>query len=139
MKSTIYIAAFLTLVLFSCKYEDGPNFSLLSKKTRVANIWFLDKVLKNGNDETDAFKTTFVNYKLEIKKDDTYTLTYRLLNISETREEGTWKFSDDKSKLILKGNGQTVENTWTILRLKNNSFWSKQKTGNDDYELRLKD
>lgn len=139
MKSTIYIAAFLTLVLFSCKYEEGPAFSLLSKKARVQNIWFIDKVLKNGNDETTDFKTAFVNYKLEIKKDDTYTITYRSFNVSETREEGTWKFSDDKSKFILKKNGQTDENIWTILRLKNNSFWSKQKNGSDDYELRLKD
>lgn len=131
---------FAGLLLFSsCQYEDGPRFSLRSKKARAVNTWYIDKVYEEGVDKTDDYKKVFVNYKLEIKKDDNYVLTYRLLNASDYSEKGTWKFSDDRSKLLFTPSGTNQENAYTLLRLKNNEAWAKTIMNNKNVEIHLKD
>ncbi|MDP2174761.1 MAG: hypothetical protein Q8K70_02510 [Bacteroidota bacterium] len=125
--------------LSSCTYEDGPKFSLISKKSRAVNIWELDKAYENGVDKTNDYKRFFVNYKIEIKKDDSYELSYNPLNIGKFTENGSWTFSDDKSKIIFTPNGTTQNNEWKILRLKNSECWVVQRIDGKDVELRLKD
>jgi hypothetical protein len=102
------------LILSSCIYEEGPQFSLISKKSRAVNIWTLDKAYENGVDKTDEYKRVFVNYKIDIKKDDNYELSYSPLNFGKYTENGTWKFSDDKLKIIFTPKGTTQNNEWKI-------------------------
>lgn len=137
-KQLLYLFFFL-FVLSSCRYEDGPKFSLISKKARAVNIWTLDKAIENGVDKTDDYKRFYVNYKIEIKKDDSYELSYSPLNIGKYTENGSWKFSDDKLKVIFTPKGSTQNNEWKILRLKNSECWVVQNINGKDVELRLID
>ena len=80
MKSFIRTAAFLLLAVSaiavaSCgKYEEGPGFSLLSKKARIVGEWSLSSMTVNGQSQDLSGTTVAVN----IKKDGTYTVDYIL-------------------------------------------------------------
>jgi len=139
MKLTALISVCLLVSLFSCKYEDGPSFSLRSKKARVVNAWFIDRVYENGVDKTEDYKTAFVNYQFQIKKDDNFILTYRPYNVGNYEQKGTWKFSDDKANFVFTPEGTSDQNTWKIMRLKHNEFWVTANLNNKDVELHLKD
>jgi hypothetical protein len=139
MIQKLLIICTLSLFLCSCTYEEGPKFSLLSKKSRAINTWTLDKAFENGVDKTDDYKRWYVNYKIEIKKDDSYELSYSLFNIGKYTESGSWKFSDDKLKIIFTPKGTPQNNEWKILRLKNSECWVVQKIDGKDVELRMKD
>ena len=103
------------------KYEDGPALTLLTKKMRVTGDWKIEQVLVNNVDQTSAF-TSFAgaNYMVSIKKDGTYTIS------GNWTDNGTWKFSDDKSEFItLSSQTGSTEDHETILKLKNKEFWLK--------------
>lgn len=130
----------LSIVLFTaCQYEEGPSLSLISKKSRAVNTWVINQVFENGVDKTDDYKRVYVDYKIEIKKDDSYLLTYRPANLTNYQENGAWKFSDDKAKIIFTPKGTSQQNEWTILRLKNSECWVIQRIDGKDIELRMKD
>jgi hypothetical protein len=140
MKSISLIVFSLGLVLFSaCQYEEGPSFSLISKKSRAVNTWIIDQVFESGVDKTDDYKRAYVDYKVIIGKDDSYTLSYRPFNLTNYQENGAWKFSDDKSKIIFTPKGTSQQNEWKILRLKNSECWVIQRVDGKDIELRMKD
>lgn len=139
MKYSIYILLAAVITLSSCKYEDGPKLSLRSKKARAVNTWYIDKMYEEGVDKTDAYKNSFVNYKLEIKDDNNYTINYRPFNIGEYNEKGTWKFSGDKQNIIFTPANTTQENSFKILRLKNNEAWVKNTIDGKQVEWHLKD
>lgn len=139
MKYSIYILLAAVITLSSCKYEDGPKLSLRSKKARAVNTWYIDKMYEEGVDKTDAYKNMYVNYKLEIKDDNNYTINYRLFNIGEYNEKGTWKFSGDKQNIIFTPANTTQENSFKILRLKNNEAWVKNTIDGKQVEWHLKD
>lgn len=132
----IFILAVMTQ---SCKYEEGPALSLRSKNSRAVNAWVIDQVFENGNDKTEEYKNTFVNYKAELKDDDTYIIQYRPFNISDYTEKGTWQFSDDKLKIEFTPENQKEGNPWKILRLKEHEAWIVQQINGKEVELRLKD
>lgn len=139
MKYSIYILLAAVITLSSCKYEDGPKLSLRSKKARAVNTWYIDKMYEEGVDKTDAYKNMYVNYKLEIKDDNNYTINYRPFNIGEYNEKGTWKFSGDKQNIIFTPANTTQENSFKILRLKNNEAWVKNTIDGKQVEWHLKD
>ena len=123
MKSFIRTAAFLLLAVSaiavaSCgKYEEGPGFSLLSKKARIVGEWSLSSMTVNGQSQDLSGTTVAVN----IKKDDTYTVTtsYTFGGATFTdTENGTWKFSDDKMKLVTTDSSGSVSEI-EIIMLKN--------------------
>ncbi len=137
MKTSL-IFSLVVLIFVSCgKYEDGPMFSLASKKSRVVNVWRLDREFVNGsevtltaNDKDDYF---------ELKKDGSATYTIVSGN-SSTSFSGGWKFDDSKEHLILSvtvsvfGQTTTSETTYKILRLKSNEMWLEEVDGNDTYK-----
>lgn len=58
----------LTLTLGACKYEEGPNISLRTKRDRVANEWVFDAYTYNGLDALkkingDSFKLILSIYR----------------------------------------------------------------------------
>lgn len=142
----ILLSVSLLFSVSSCKYYDeGPGFSLRSRLTRIANDWAASKILEDNKDVTSDYKTLYVNYLLSLKKDKTYRLSYRLFNITDYFETGTWDCSSDDKELILKKNGGTnnnnngVANTWQIIMLKDKEMWVKQKqSGGEVLELHLK-
>ena len=126
MKKLFFIA-FLSLLAVSCgKYEEGPGFSLISKKNRVTNTWVLSKIEVNGQDETPQSST--YTLKMTLKEDETLSANYTVLTIPYTTT-GTWAFNSDKSALILTDNSGTSTNT--ILRLTNKEMKLRQIANGD--------
>ena len=58
MKHLVKITLIISCIsIISCKkYEEGPAFSLMSKKARLSNIWQVNQYLLNGEDKTEAYR-----------------------------------------------------------------------------------
>ncbi len=105
------------------KYPEGPAITLRSKEERLANTWGIDKYLLNGEDKTSDYKATHQEYKLVVVKSGTYAYSY--FDGSATQgETGTWKLDKNGTEWItLSTVSGATPNTYTILRLKEKSFW----------------
>ena len=68
MNRLLKILLFTIFISFvSCKkYENGPAFSLMSKKARIANIWKVDTYILNGKDKTTEYRQLVTREKLII-------------------------------------------------------------------------
>ena len=123
----ILVLALLSLTVVSCgKYEEGPGFSLLSKKNRITNTWILSKVEVNGLDETPS--SSSYTMKITLKEDETVTAEYTVFTLPYTIT-GTWAFNSDKSALILTDNTGTSTNT--IVRLTNKEMKLREISNGD--------
>jgi hypothetical protein len=108
------------LSFVSCgKYEDGPGLSLRTKKARLAGTWKAEKVFVNNELSQTA---TEEEPRIEFTRDDIYRI-----DLDSAWVEGTWKFNDDKSKVIgtyaIPFVGE-FNNSYRILRLTNDEFWA---------------
>jgi len=129
----------LAFVAASCgKYEDGPGFSLKSKKARVVNVWSFDK---NFVDDLGSFVITGDTVQeIQFLKDGKAVFTYS--GPSGTKDyDATWEFSDDKEKLncyvahvAICGSTYIDTIEYTILRLTSNEMWLTEYKFNDTYE-----
>ena len=121
IKTTGYVAA-ATIMAFnlqSCgKYDDGPGFSLRTKKARVVGEW---DVIQIGN---QSFASSGYSIEFEFEKDGDLKFTYGYNYYGQVYSytyAGTWDFSSDKEELdlILGGSVQSFE----IKRLTNKEMW----------------
>ncbi len=98
----------------SCgKYEDGPNFSLLTKKSRVAGDWDVKSV---GSQLVGA------DYGLTMTFDKDGSMKYSYTyGTSSTSYTGSWDFSSDKENLVISIGGGI--DTLEIKRLTNKEMW----------------
>ena len=72
----IVLFALLALVFVSCsKYEEG-SASLLSKKSRVVNIWKVKSVMTDGLDYTSSYPVK----EIEITKEGRFIINCRKWN-----------------------------------------------------------
>lgn len=115
----------------SCgKYEEGPGFTLLTKKMRLTNDWDVKEVVYSDGtvvaDNDDQY-TTF-------EKDGTAKAIDGNLIVT-----GTWEFSSDKEKLRVTYTyfGQPDTDEFTIIRLTNKELWLKD-INNDLYKAEAK-
>lgn len=138
MRKLFIILIVAVFALSSCgKYDDGPAFSLASKKSRVVNTWVLDKLFINGAEQT--LTADDKDDYIEFKKDGSVTMTQVSGSVSTT-SNGTWDFDSKKENLIITFSytylGQTVTSTSTakILRLKSNEMWVEETDGGDTYK-----
>lgn len=135
-KSTLFIAAWAVLLLVSCgKYEDGPGFSLLSRKTRVAGKWDLDKYFLNNVDETTSFMDGITSFEWKFDKDGDLTITASDGTNTQS-SAATWAFANNDADINITYNGSTQ--TYKILRLTNSEFWFQITTFGETEEFRLK-
>lgn len=115
----------------SCsKYEEGPNFALSSKKSRLVGEWKVVKLTING---TDVDLTSYAG-TASIKEDGTYktTTTYAILGLPVPIEnEGKWEFNDDKTQVIFTETGQSTPTSQTILKLAAKELKLKQVSGSN--------
>ena len=128
-KLAIYVFALsLTAAgISSCgKYEEGPGFSLMSKKARVTNTWKLTKVEWNGEDNTPSESS--YSLTMTLKDDETLSASYTIFNLPYN-VTGTWAFSSDKANLILTDNSGTSTNE--IIRLTNKEMKLRQIDAGD--------
>lgn len=132
MKTTFKAISVLFLgliILSSCgKYEDGPKFSLLTKKARLCGEWVIDQVMFNDVDQTSAFQS-FVgtDFVLEIEKDGKYRTE------GQNPDSGTWELGEDKDDIYFLSDAQgATEIAYRILRLKNKELWLRHTDTNGD-------
>jgi hypothetical protein len=125
------------LVLTACKkYEEGPAFSLLSKRSRLVNTWTVDQYLENGVDKTDAYLTGYTDYSLQVFKNGTYTENWYSLNAPFT-ESGNWQFENDKEEVVFTP-ANNPPREYVIIRLRSRQLWLRVKGGTVVKELHLK-
>ena len=109
------------------KYEDGPRFSLATKKGRITNEWKMTSSLLNG--QPDPY--IVLNDVWDIKKDGTYTITS---TSGYGTTIGSWSFSSDKESITVTENGSSDAYIYKILRLKGNELWLQWQDGSDFFE-----
>ncbi len=120
MKTIInFLLLALLFTFIGCsKYEDGPAFSLLTKKARITNTWKMEKyVYDNGTSTTDVDEGT-----MTLNKDMSANLSLGAGGISLA---GTWEFINDKEGIRITFTifGTTSTKEYTILRLKSKELW----------------
>lgn len=131
----------LTGVTTNCKkYEEGPAFTLLSKKSRIDNTWKLDKYYENGNDKTSDALNVFKDFTLVIDKNNMkYSKSFTALGILPYGEPGSWKFSSDMNSILFTPDNTSIAPyNWSIIKLKNKSVGFTYTTNNINVKVYLK-
>jgi hypothetical protein len=111
--SLLAVAVIAVASMTSCgKYEDGPGFSMRSKKARLTGEWKMTEFKSDGvviDLGSDAST-------IEFKKDGTF--------VDSDEEKGVWEFSDKKEGIKTKYDNETeFDNAVTITRLTNKELW----------------
>jgi len=139
MKSINLIFALVIALAFifsSCKkYEDGPAFSLRSKKERIANTWVIESAVRNDVNITDSYK----DFILTLNKNGSATLQLKVIIFSSEvflQTDGTWLLEEFNENLRLNFENNDYDRYYEILRLKENELWLKEIGYNGD-ELKL--
>lgn len=133
----LMILAMPLLMLAACgKYEDGPAISIRSKTARLCNTWQVSSAMQNGVDKTSDFNAAFAGYLLDIRKDETYTLSYSPFSIGQVNDNGRWEFTSDKMEVRFINQDNEVAQ-YQILRLKEKEFWVRFTDDNGEWEVHL--
>lgn len=131
MKLFYKIFLFAIFISFaSCKkYENGPAFSLISKKARIANIWKVDTYILNGKDKTTEYRQLVTREKLVIFQSGEFEYSEVSNWLWATPlYTGKWEFINDKEELLMTPyNSGFKTRTCKILRLKNKSLWLEER------------
>ena len=128
---TLFVVGFL---FTSCyKYEEGPRFSLLSRKARLCNEWVLQTYLDNGTDKTIVGETT----TLTIENDGTYAISTVRNEMGQVQSEfshGTWLFQDAKGQVVMTDSQEgAIPLTYDILELRNSNLQLRKKIAGISY------
>ena len=137
---TILAGGLLTAVSVSpsCgKYDDGPGFSLASKKSRLAGTWELEKWKSDGLTQD----LSNLSLEIELEKDgdfktrttSSYTDYYGITDSYTFTTSGEWEFSSDKEEIEFDPD-QGSDFEWEIKRLTNKELWIEDEYG-DEYEF----
>ncbi len=123
-----------TLVSSCGKYEEGPSFSLLTKKMRLTGDWTATELSIDGQAQDLNGMTT----NISINNDDTYTyvVQYTLGTLTYTNtENGTWEFNSDKSAVLLLEDGTSTATEMTIIKLMNKEMKLRTIDGNSTTDV----
>jgi len=128
---TLFVVGF---IFTSCyKYEEGPRFSLLSRKARLCNEWVLQTYLDNGTDKTIVGETT----TLTIENDGTYSISTVRNEMGQVQSEfshGTWVFQDAKGQVVMTDSQEgAIPLTYDILELRNSNLQLRKKIAGISY------
>ena len=129
---TILAGGLLTAVSVSpsCgKYDDGPGFSLASKKSRLAGTWELDKLTYSNGSVADLIGSV----DAEFEKDGDYSIRTTTSDSYTYTDSGDWEFSSDKEEIEFDPD-QGSDFEWEIKRLTNKELWIEDEYG-DEYEF----
>lgn len=117
---TVILGLILPL-LHSCgKYPDGPNFTLLSRKSRLEGTWTAYEVT-NSNGQTTSYPNGGAS--IELTDDEEVFLYTGIITI-----QGTWSLVKDKEYLRITYPGLS-STEYEIRRLKNKDMWLKDPNG----------
>lgn len=134
---TILAGGLLTAISVSpsCgKYEDGPGFSLASKKSRLAGTWELDKLTYSDGSIADLIGSVEIEFEKDgdysSRSTSTYTDNYGSSYSYTNTTNGEWEFSSDKEEIEFEDNdGDNYD--WEIKRLTNKELWVEDEYGNE--------
>jgi len=121
MKKSFYLLIVTGLIIstLSCgKYDDGPFFSLRTKKGRLDNHWTISVVYNNYQDVTNFYPE---DYGYIFDKNGIFK---KISNALEDR--GTWEFNSDKTEILLSYDDSAKSDAYEILRLTNKHLWWKR-------------
>lgn len=143
--SLLFIAVIFLLIapLEGCKkYPNGPYLSFRSKTERVAGLWHFASVKVNGTEQnlTQLVNSLppYENQSFEYTKGGLVVWSWDAYSFFPAgSSNGEWKFNSDKSKILVKMEGETEWKEKTILKLKNNEFWYKEINGINTTEVHL--
>jgi hypothetical protein len=134
MKKIAVLLAIITILSPSCnKYEDGPSFSLNSKKSRVANKWMVESYFLNGVDKTFEYRTIVTREMLEFFKSGNWQYS-EVSNWSWAKayDTGKWNLINSKENLEMISDDPLVKyKLCRILRLKSKELWLEQQVSDD--------
>jgi len=121
--------AVVGLTVASCgKYEEGPGFSLRTKKSRLAGVWEVEKyILPNGTEIEDNLNTEI-----------TYEKDGIMIARNDFERNGiiqTWEFHEKKAQIVTSYTiaGVVFADTFEILKLTDSEFWYKNSTNRQTY------
>ena len=125
-KIAVFSLAFLALAFTACsKYEEGSDFTLLTKKARMVNEWTLESTQLNNVVYTES--SSLVR-KCTFNSDGSYmqTISSAAIGSSVLNTSGKWEFSSDKTKLLLTASGNNYSSEFIIVALKNKELKLKE-------------
>jgi hypothetical protein len=124
-KKIIAAAGVTAMVVAGCgKYEDGPGFSLMSKKSRMVGTWDLVSATSPSTGEVYNYCQNGAECaEITMNKDNTMTFKVSYQGSSQSYSyAGTWDFNEDKSQLNWTDEGGAVT-SFEIKRLTNKELW----------------
>lgn len=130
------MVAATAMIFSSCgKYEEGPAFSLLTKKARLTGTWTMTEMTVDGEvqDMQGVTSTT------TLEKDGTGTVTASMSGFSFSADI-EWEFDDTKENLRTRTYDSDSE-TWSdwsetkILKLTNSECWMEDTETYNDVEV----
>lgn len=146
----LLMLALLFIAAPACKkYEEGPAVSLRTKNARVANEWQLEKSLRNGVDQTEAFKAAYADFRETYTKDGNWTYSYTDASSNLISGAGEWEWEDDdddddgdgdddpRKTSIERENSNNLPSEIHIIKLKENELWYWYKENSDRVEIHL--
>lgn len=128
-RNLLMAAAVVTILNFnSCKkYEDGPGFSLRSKKWRLTGgEW---EVVKATTSNGQSYLGDY-DVEVEFDKDGDFTMSFKYSYYGQSYSyEGEWEFSSDKEEIEIDIFEDQTQ--WEIKRLTNKELWFEDEDGTE--------
>ena len=124
-KNSLLFILILSFSLSCSKFEDGPAFSLLPVKNRIARSWKVEYVLNIATEISHS--VDFDDWLFTLEKDGSFVKTLQY-NQVETIYKGSWELTQKNLlKLEYTASSGTIVEFYTILRLTKNEFWLKDQ------------
>lgn len=125
LKSKLLLFLLASFLLASCKkFEEGPIFSLRSRKARITGTWTYQTIEVNGVDVKQSM-TQVKDIRMIISKDHSF-LDFGVSALGNTAvDNDTWKFTERRTHLTIRNKSKGVKFSYEILRLTNTELWLK--------------
>ena len=135
-KGLLFLAAGLFMLTSCGKFEEGPGFTLRSKKARLSGDWTLKEITVNGSNTYQGEPLLDGTYivKFGFEKDGKYTFSETYTDattgaITDT-EVGTWELKDDS---LMTKSSTNSEDALHVIRLTNSEFWIDETDGTEKW------
>jgi hypothetical protein len=130
-KTNIIIGILIVVSFFSCgKYEDGPLFSLATRKGRVSNEWKVNQYFENNQNVTEDFFKAYKEYNFIFERNGNAQLKFIETGNPQTNTiQGSWEFDSTQEFIFLDTPEERYE--LKILRLKRNQLWIEYENSFD--------
>ncbi len=138
-KSATLLFFVLLLTVPSCKkYEDGPWFSIYSKKERATGNWRFALVREGGIDKTEEYASQSVN--MQKNGNLVWIQGYLDSHWDPYGPGGTWRFIDDKNQIEMHFKYSVSEEfiyIWDITRMAYGDLQLRRYEGDVEIEWRM--